>query len=142
MAVTALVGMGVGAELTLVGKDVIRLVLGPGWEESGRMFTFFGPGIGIMLIYGTYGWIHLSIGTTGRWFRWGIVEFAVTALLFLVALPWGPVGIAVGWTASFWILIIPALWYAGRPISFGVPCGRRRMEVHCLVPAGGLGMSQ
>lgn len=120
LAVMAFVGMGVGADLTLVGKDVIRLLLGPGWEESGRIFTFFGPGIGIMLLYGTHGWIHLSIGRADRWFRWGILEFAFTVLLFILALPWGPVGIAVAWTASFWILAIPAFWYAGKPIQLGI----------------------
>lgn len=120
LAVIAFVGMGLGADLTLVGKDVIRLLLGPGWEESGRIFTFFGPGVGIMLLYGTHGWIHLSIGRADRWFRWGILEFAFTLLLFLFALPWGPVGIAVAWTASSWILAIPAFWYAGRPIKLGI----------------------
>jgi len=120
LAVTAFVGMGIGANLTLVGKDVIRLLLGARWEPAGRIFTFFGPGIGIMLLYGTHSWIHLSIGRPGRWLCWGIVEFAFTGLLFLVALPWGPEGIAVAWTASFWILTIPALWYAGRPIHFGI----------------------
>ena len=119
MALTAFVGMGVGASLTLVGKDAIRLLLGPQWEPSGRVFSYFGPGIGIMLLYGTHGWIHLSIGKPGRWFRWGIVEFAVTGGLFFAALPWGPEGIAIAWTASFCILTIPALWYAGRPIQLG-----------------------
>jgi PST family polysaccharide transporter len=120
LAVTAFVGMGIGADLTLVGKDVIRLLLGPAWAPAGRIFTFFGPGIGIMLLYGTHSWIHLSIGKPDRWFRWGIVEFAFTGLLFLLALPWGAVGIAAAWTASFWILTIPALWYAGSPVQLGI----------------------
>jgi PST family polysaccharide transporter len=120
LGVMAFVGMGLGADLTLVGKDVIRLLLGPGWETAGRIFTFFGPGIGVMLLYGTHGWIHLSIGRADRWFRWGIVEFTVTGLLFLLGLLWGPEGIAVAWAASFWILTIPALWYAGRPIQLGI----------------------
>jgi len=118
IAVMAFVGMGVGADLTLVAKDVIRLVLGPGWEAAGRIFMFFGPGVGIMLIYNTHGWLHLSIGTAHRWFRWVIVEFAVTAGLFLLGLHWGPSGIAAAWTLSFWILTIPAFWYAGSPIGF------------------------
>ncbi len=120
LTVMAFVGMGMSATLTLVGKDVIRLLLGPGWEVSGRIFTFFGPGIGVMLLYGTHGWIHLSIGKADRWFRWGIIEFAFTSLLFILALPWGPEGIAAAWTLSFWILAIPAFWYAGNPIGFGV----------------------
>jgi len=112
--------MGLGADLTLVGKDVIRLVLGPGWEQAGRIFTFFGPGVGIMLLYGTIGWIHLSIGTPNRWFRWVAVEFTVTGLLFLLGLAWGPEGMAMAWTASFWILTIPAFWYAGKPIGLRI----------------------
>lgn len=120
LSILAFVGMGFGADLTLVGKDLIRLLLGPGWGESGRIFTFFGPGIGVMLLYGTHGWIHLSLGRADRWLRWGIVEFTVTALLFIIALPWAPVGIAVAWAASFIILTIPALWYAGKPIQLGI----------------------
>jgi O-antigen/teichoic acid export membrane protein/glycosyltransferase involved in cell wall biosynthesis len=120
VSVMAFVGMGLSAGLTLAGKDLIRLLLGPGWEPAGRIFTFFGPGIGVMVIYHIHGWIHLSIGRADRWFRWAIVEFIVTCLLFLAGLPWGPVGIAMAWTASFWILTIPAMWYAGKPIGLGV----------------------
>ncbi len=112
--------MGIGADLTLIGKDVIRLLLGPGWDASGRIFMFFGPGVGVMLLYGTHSWIHLSIGRPDRWFRWGMIELAVTGLLFLAGLHWGPAGIAVAWTSSFWLLSLPAFWYAGQPIGFGV----------------------
>src|SRR5260370_25445289 len=117
VSVMAFVGMGLAAGLTLVGKDILRLLLGPGWEPAGRIFTFFAPGIGVMILYHTHGWIHLSLGRAVRWFRWGIVEFIVTCLLFLAGLPWGPVGIAVAWTLSFWVLTIPAMWYAGKPIG-------------------------
>jgi len=120
LSIVAFVGMAVGADLTIVGKDLIRLLLGSRWGESGRIFTFFGPGIGIMLIYYAHGWIHLSIGRADRYLRWTLVEVAVTILLFVAALPWGPVGIAAVWTASFWILTVPAYWYAGKPIGFGI----------------------
>lgn len=120
LEVTAFVSMAVGADLTLIGKDVIRVLLGSKWDESGRIFMFFGPGIGVMLLYYTHGWIHLSIGRADRWLRWGLIEFATTATFFFVGLRWGPVGIAIAWTVSFWILVLPALWYAGKPISLGI----------------------
>jgi len=119
LEIIAFIGMALGGDLTLVGKDVVRLVLGPKWMESGRIFELFGPGIGVMLLYSTIGWIHISIGKPGRFFRWMLFESAFTALLFVLALPWGPAGIAVAWSVSFWILLIPAFWYAGRPIEFG-----------------------
>jgi len=120
IAVIAFVGMGLGANLTLVGKDVILLLLGKRWEESGRVFTYFGPGIGVMILYGTHSWIHLSIGRPDRWFRWGVIEFLCTVCLFFVALPWGPKGIALAWTVSFFILMFPAFRYAGEPIKLGI----------------------
>lgn len=98
----------------------MRLVLGAQWAESGRIFQLFGPGIGVMLLCTTIGWIHLSVGNPGRWLRWTAVEFVFTASLFLFALRWGPKGIAAAWSVSYCVLLIPAFWYAGRPIGFGV----------------------
>jgi glycosyltransferase involved in cell wall biosynthesis len=120
ISVMALVGMGMGAALTLVGRDLILVLLGPKWGPAGRIFQYFGPGIGVMVLYNTHSWIHLSIGRPDRWFRWAILEFAVTFSLFLVGLHRGPEGIAMAWSASFWILIVPAIRYAGAPIDLKV----------------------
>ena len=120
ISVLALLGMGIGMDFTLVGGDIIRLLLGPGWEEAGKIFAIFGLGIGVMLLYNAHGWIHLSIGRPERWFRWGLMEFACTAGMFLLMLHWGPKGIALAWTASFFVLLIPSLWYAGRPIGLSI----------------------
>jgi PST family polysaccharide transporter len=120
IGVMAFIGMGIAGVLTLAGPDVIRILLGNNWDEAGRLFVFFAPGIGIMMVHGTHGWIHVSIGRADRWLMWGIVEWMVTCLLFLVCLHWGPEGIAVAWCVSFWILALPAMWFAGRPIGLGV----------------------
>ena len=120
ISVLALLGMGIGADFALVGKDIIRLVLGPGWEEAGRIFTLFGPGIGVMLLYNTHGWVHLSIGRPERWLRWSLLEFGCITSLFLLALRWGPSGVALAWTVSYFLLMFPGFWYAGKPIGLGV----------------------
>ncbi len=120
LSIFAFVGMGISADLTLVGRDAVRLLLGAQWDESGRIFMFFGPGIGAMLLYGMHGWIHVAIGRPDRWFRWGAIELIVTVLLFLFCLHLGPAGIAGAWTAALWLLFLPAFWYAGRPIGLGI----------------------
>ncbi|MGD0445073.1 MAG: lipopolysaccharide biosynthesis protein [Edaphobacter sp.] len=120
LGMVAFAGMAASADLTLVGKDVVRLILGPKWSESGRIFEIFGPGIGAMLLCSTVGWVHLSIGKPGRWLRWSLVALALTVSLFLAALPWGPAGVAAAWSVSYWTLLIPGFWYAGRPIGFSV----------------------
>jgi polysaccharide transporter, PST family len=120
MGMLAFIGMGLAGDLTLIGKDVIRVLLGPKWGTAGWIFTFFAPAIGIMMVSGVHGWIHVSLGHADRWLRWGIFEWAVTCALFFCGLPWGPQGIAVAWCVSFWVLTLPSIWYAGRPIDFGV----------------------
>lgn len=117
IGVMSFIGMGLAGDLTLIGRDLIRVLLGPGWETAGRIFTFFAPGIGMMILYYIHGWIHVSIGRADRWFMWGVVEWVVTCSLFLAGLHWGPVGIAVAWCVSFWILTAPAMAYAGKPIQ-------------------------
>ena len=121
LGVMAFVGMGLSADLTLIGKDLILVLLGAKWGESGRIFTLFGPGIGIMLLYFTHIWIHLSIGRADRWFRWGIVDLIVTTVSLCVGLRWHAEGIAVAWVVSYWIITMPALWYGGKPIQLGIP---------------------
>jgi PST family polysaccharide transporter len=120
LGVIAVVGMAVSGDLTLIGTDVVRLVLGPQWSESGRIFELFAAGIGAMLLCFPVSWIHLSLGKPGRLFRWSVVELTATVFLFVVLLPWGPPGIAAAWSISYWVLLIPGFSYAGRPIRFGV----------------------
>lgn len=120
IAMMAFVGMGLGAGLTVVGKDIIFVLLGPKWTLSGKIFTYFGPGIGFLILYCTNAWIHLSIGRPDRWFRWALVEMTVTCSLFAAGLHWGPAGIATAWSTSYLLLTLPAIWYAGRPINLGI----------------------
>jgi PST family polysaccharide transporter len=112
--------MAVSADLTLIGRDVVRLVLGARWSESGKIFELFGPGIGAMVLCSTVGWVHFSIGKPERLIRWSLVALALTLSLFLAALPWGPAGVAAAWSIAFWILLVPGYWYAGRPIGFSI----------------------
>jgi O-antigen/teichoic acid export membrane protein len=120
LSTLAFAGMGLGGLFVLIGRDLIRVLLGPQWEMSGTIFTFFAPGIGAMLLYVTYSWIHLSIGRADRLFRWGLVEFTAIGVLFAAGFRWGPIGLAIAWVASWWILTIPALWYAGRPVGLRI----------------------
>ncbi len=120
LGVMAFIGMGLSADLTLIGKDLVLVLLGPKWGEAGRLFTLFGPGIGVMLLYCTHIWIHLSIGRADRWFRWGLVDLAVTTLFLLIGIRWQAEGIALAWVFAYWVIVLPALWYAGKPIHLTI----------------------
>lgn len=120
ISIIAFIGMPISAVLTLSGTDIILLVLGPQWGKAGEIFCYFGASIGIMLIYGTQGWLHLSLGRPDRWFRWGIAECIFTSLFFIAGLPFGAEGVAIGYAVSFYILLAPCLYYAGKPINIRI----------------------
>jgi PST family polysaccharide transporter len=117
LSILAFVGMPLSAALVLNSEDLILLLLGPQWIKAGEIFFAFGLSIGVAIIYLTHGWLHLSLGTPERWFRWGIIEFIVSVSCFLVGLLYGALGVAIAYSSSFYILIIPGLCYAGRPID-------------------------
>ena len=117
LSLIAFIGMALSVVLTVNAKELVLLLLGPKWETSGEIFRYFGAGIGIMLVYTTHGWLHLTLGTPGLWVRWGIVEFVVMILFFIGGLTYGPSGVAIAYVTSYYLLVGPAIRYAGKPIG-------------------------
>lgn len=103
--------------LTILAHDLVALLLGRNWVEAGFVVLALGPGIAAQLLYGSSSWLHLSLGTPDRWLRWNFVAGAVTVTLFVLAAPRGAVAMAAALSARSYILVVPAIWYGGRPIQ-------------------------
>jgi len=103
--------------LTILAHDLVALLLGRNWVEAGFVVLALGPGIAAQLLYGASSWLHLSLGTQDRWLRWNFVAAAVTVSLFILAAPRGAVAMAAALSARNYILVIPAIWYGGRPVQ-------------------------
>jgi len=100
---------------TLIGKDLIRLLLTDVGESRARLHRFSSRNRAhaSLQCHGFYPTVH-SEGLN-RGFRWGLVEFTVTCLHISPGRRWGPVGVAAAWTASFWIsLVIPGILVRGQ----------------------------
>ncbi len=125
LCMLSFVGVWASLVLTLSGKDIIFLLLGHGWERAGIVVMAFGPGIGAMILYSTYSWIHLSLAKPDRWLRWSLVSLGFTVAFLFASAPFGPVYIAGAYSISYYVLLAPAIWYAGRPIGLKViPIGK------------------
>ncbi len=121
ISVLAFIGMALSLFLTVGAKDIILLILGPNWGRSAELFLLFGPGVGLLFVYGTHTWIHLSIGRADRLLRWGILEFIITAALIGIGACFGLSYVALAWTVSLYLLTVPGIYYAGKPIQLTVP---------------------
>lgn len=120
LALLTFVGTAAALILTISAEDLMLLLLGSAWHDAGRVVMAFGPGIAGMLIYGTHAWLHLSLGTPNRWLRWSVFSSIFTIMAFVMAAPYGGVAMALAYSATIYLLVIPALWYAGQPIGFSV----------------------
>lgn len=117
ISIIAFIAMPLSSIFTLTGRDLILLLLGNQWTIAGYVFVIISPSIGIMLLYRTNPWLHYSIGRADRSLKWSIAGTTVTIILFSIGVPFGVLGVAVAYSASYYVLIIPGLLYAGRPIQ-------------------------
>lgn len=120
LSILAFVGMPLSAFLSVASKDIVFLMLGPQWAVSADVFSILSMGIGINILYATQGWLHISLGRTDRWLKWGLVATPIIVVSYVVGLKWGIVGVASFRTACFFILLLPCLWYAGKPINLKI----------------------
>jgi len=117
LSILAFIGLPGSLLITLVGKDLIHVLLGPGWDIAGNVFTALGPAIGLVVIYDTNIWLHLSLGKPDRLLRWSIFMFIISLLAFMGGTVLGPIGIAIAYSVLFYLFLFPALYYAGKPMN-------------------------
>lgn len=103
--------------LTISGKDLVFVLLGPKWNDAGPVVMAFGPGIAAYLVYGTHQWLHLSLGVPNRWVKWNLFASVISVIAFVLAAPFGAMGMAITFSGVGYALMLPAVWYAGRPIE-------------------------
>jgi O-antigen/teichoic acid export membrane protein len=120
VATVAVLGVCAAVLLMVSASDLIHVLLGAEWKTAGQVLTALSPGIGALLIYETHSWLHLSLGTPGRWLRWNIASSLFTVVTFLLAAPFGAVAMAITFSAQKFILLVPGLWYAARPVQLSV----------------------
>jgi O-antigen/teichoic acid export membrane protein len=116
---SAFVGMGAGAVLTVVGCDILLILLGAKWDVAARLFYYFAPGIGPGAICGAAGWLFLSSGRADRFFLWGALTSIVTCLLMIFGSLLSPAAVAIAYSGSFALLAVPGLAFAGAEMKIG-----------------------
>jgi hypothetical protein len=63
-------------------------------------------------VYTPIGVLYLSTGQVRRMFVWACIAIPITVLGFFVGLEWGPLGVAISYTLSNAVLLVPGLAFA------------------------------
>jgi len=112
-------GAGAAACLIAVSGPLIMTVYGPGWEKSVTIFQWLATSLFAGVPMNATGWIYVSLGRTRQMFIWGLMFVPVIGVGFLVAIPYGPVGMAAAYTLVMNLSLIPCFAFAtrGTPVS-------------------------
>jgi PST family polysaccharide transporter len=128
-------GAGVAACLIAVSDPLITTIYGPGWETSAKIFQWLAVSIFAGVPMNASGWIYLSLGKTRRMFIWSLMFVPIVALGFILAIPYGPVGIAASYAITMNLLLLPCFAFASRATPVSLPDILR-----VILPLGGCGI--
>jgi len=105
--------------LAVAGSDLIVVVLGEKWAGAAGILTVYALRGPAHTLERTIGWLHVAAGRADRWMRWGVVSCVVQVVAVLCGLPFGTMGVTISYTACMYLLFIPAIMYAGKPLQIG-----------------------
>lgn len=141
VAVVTLVGGAITTTLFGGASPIIETVYGPDWDAT---IVIFGM-LAFSMLFGTpmsaTGWIYVSLGRTDRMLHWALIATPVYVLGFLIGLPYGAVGVAVGYSVSTALLFLPAFMFAVRNTSVSLGDAMQVVLPFSVLAAGiGLGL--
>lgn len=100
--------------LAVLSEEVVLIVLGDQWTDAARIFQVLAFAGIAQAISNANGWIYVSTGHTGRMAIWGLISRPIIIASFVVGLPWGAYGVAVSYTVTSLLLLVPAFAVAVR----------------------------
>jgi PST family polysaccharide transporter len=113
----AFFGMPAFAFLVVAGQDLVVLLMGEKWLYAGTLLSVIALCGPAHLVERTQGWLHVAAGRPDRWARWGVVSSVAQLGAVACGLPFGALGVAWAYTICIYVLFIPCIVYAGRPVG-------------------------
>lgn len=134
------VGLTVPITITaaLFAPDLVAILLGPKWKEAAPIFRYLSPTILVFALINPVGPLIFSLGMIGRSLRVAMVLAPVVICGYLIGLPYGPKGVALGYSTAMVMWAVPHLAWglhgtvvslrdiaiaASRPLASGVVAG-------------------
>jgi PST family polysaccharide transporter len=91
----------------IFAKPIFLFLFGPHWLPAAPIFTWLGAAGLSHCINSPTGWLFLSQGRSGEYFKLGLYNAITVLLSFAIGLPWGPVGVAAVYAISEYACRVP-----------------------------------
>jgi len=140
------------AFMILNAHAIVRVVLGPQWEEAAKIFTILGIGGLVEPTITMIGWVLIAEGRSRDYLLVGITRAPAMVVGFFVGVRFGVLGVAAGYSVVTCVSLIPILWFVGRrgPVTSGAvyetgllgaltatTVVASSLAVHALIPSAG-----
>jgi O-antigen/teichoic acid export membrane protein len=104
----------------LFAREAISILLGPKWTEAVPIFRLLAPTILIFAMINPFSWLLFAMGKVGRSLKIALVIAPLVIAGYVIGLPYGPTGVALGYSAAMAMWILPHIAWCvhGTPISF------------------------
>ena len=104
----------------LFAQDAISVFLGPKWTEAVPIFRLLAPTILIFAMINPFSWLLFATGMVGRSLKIALVITPLVIAGYVIGLPHGPKGVALGYSAAMALWILPHIAWCvhGTVISF------------------------
>jgi PST family polysaccharide transporter len=120
LSIISFIGMPLSVFLFITSRDIVYVILGPQWQQAAVIFSALGLSTGLYLVYNTNGWLHISLGRADRFKKWAMLAAGVYSAAILIGLAISVTGVALAYTIATFLLMIPCLLYAGKPIELSL----------------------
>jgi O-antigen/teichoic acid export membrane protein len=103
----------------LFGGDIIGVMFGGKWAAAVPIFRLLAPTILVFALINPLGWFLLAIGRAARSLKMALLIVPVVICGIVAGLPYGPKGVAMGYSIAMAILVLPLIAWAkhGTPIK-------------------------
>jgi O-antigen/teichoic acid export membrane protein len=88
-------------------EDIIYVVLGPKWADAAAIFRLLAPAVLVFGVINPLGWLLWSSGRHMRSLKISLVIAAIVIIACLAGLPYGPKGVAIGFSAAMVLWLVP-----------------------------------
>ena len=87
--------------------DVIAVILGPQWSDAVDIFRLLAPGVLIFGLINPLGWLLWATGRHTRSLHISLVIAPLVIVACVAGLPYGPKGVATGFSSAMVLWLIP-----------------------------------
>jgi len=111
LGLTAMVTTPMSVFAGVAAFDIIRVVLGPKWDQSAVVFLFLAPAAICGSLNVATGWVYLALGRTHLQLRIKIVASIITLIAMMIGVQWGIHGMAISVSVASVLFKWPQLAY-------------------------------